>query len=117
MRFRNLDSNGDWCFGKGRNSYLRDNQALLLNIKTRILEFYQDCFFDMEKGIDWWNLMGGKNLQKVLVDVRKTILESYQVRRIVSLEYALQNRALTILVSIEFMNGEILSDAVEVLNA
>ena len=61
--------------------------------------------------------MGGKNMQKVLVDVRKTILESYQVRRIVSLEYVLQNRALTILVSIEFMNGEILSDAVEVLNA
>ena len=117
MRFRNLDSKGDWTFGKGRNSYVKDNQALMLNIKTRLLEFYQDCFFDMEKGIDWWTLMGGKDLKRVLVDVQRTILESYQVKRIVSLDYALNNRALTILVSIEFLNGEILSDAVEVLNA
>lgn len=118
MRFRGLDSNGDWTFGKGRNSYLTGNEALMLNIKTRLLEFYKDCFWDTEKGIDWWNLLGGKDLNKILVDVRRTILNSYQVKRIVDMQYVLNNnRSLKIELSIEFLDGEILTDAVEVLNA
>lgn len=117
MRFRGLDSNGDWVFGKGRNSYLKGNEALMMNIKTRLLEFYNDCFFDMQKGIDWWTLMGGKDLKKILVDVQRTILRSYQVKRIVDLDYTLNNRQLSIRISIEFLNGEILTDTVEVLNA
>lgn len=117
MRFRNLTNNGDWCFGKGRNSYLTGNQALMLNIKTRLLEFYRDCFWDMEKGIDWWTLMGGKDLKRVLVDVQQTILRSYKVKKIVDMQYILKDRALSILISIEFLDGEILTDTVEVLNA
>lgn len=117
MRFRGIDSNGDWVFGKGRNSYLKGNEALMMNIKTRLLEFYNDCFFDMQKGIDWWTLMGGKDLKKILVDVQRTILRSYQVKRIVDLDYTLNNRQLSIRISIEFLNGEILTDTVEVLNA
>lgn len=117
MRFRGIDSNGDWIFGKGRNSYLTDNEALMMNIKTRLLEFLGDCFFDMEKGIDWWNLLGGKNLRKILVDVQRTILRSYQVKKIVNLDYTLTNRKLSITISIEFLDGEILTDTVEVLNA
>lgn len=117
MRFRGVDINGDWVFGKGRNSYLRDNEALMMNIRTRLLEFLNDCFWDMEKGIDWWTLMGGKDLKKILVDVQRTILRSYQVKRIVNLDYSLTNRKLFISISIEFLNGEVLSDIVEVLNA
>lgn len=117
MRFRGIDANGDWVFGKGRNSYLRDNEALMMNIRTRLLEFLNDCFWDMEKGIDWWTLMGGKDLKKILVDVQRTILRSYQVKRIVNLDYNLTNRKLFISISIEFLNGEVLSDTVEVLNA
>lgn len=117
MRFRNLDSNGDWCFGKGRNSYVKDNQALMLNIKTRLLEFLGDCFWDTDKGIDWWTLLGGKDLRKILVDVQRTILQSYQVKRIADMNYTLNNRKLSIVLSIEFLNGETLTDTVEVLNA
>lgn len=117
MRFRNLDTNGDWVFGKGRNSYLTDNEALMMNIKTRLLEFLGDCFFDVEKGIDWWNLLGGKNLRKILVDVQRTILRSYQVKRIIDLDYSLKERALSITISIEFLDGGILTDTVEVFNA
>ena len=117
MRFRNLDNNGDWCFGKGRNSYLTGNQALMMNIRTRLLEFYGDCFWDTEKGIDWWTLLGGKDLKRILVDVQRTILRSYQVKRIVDMHYVLNNRTLSIRISIEFLDGEILTDTVEVLNA
>lgn len=117
MRFRNLDINGDWTFGKGRNSYLQGNQALMMNVKTRLLEFLNDCFWDLEKGIDWWNLMGGKDLKSVIVDVQRTVLRSSQVKSIKSLDYHLTNRSLFIIISVEFADGEVLSDTVEVFSA
>lgn len=117
MRFRNLDINGDWCFGKGRNSYLSGNQALMLNIKTRLLEFLGDCFWDTEKGIDWWVLLGGKDLKSIIASIQRVILRSANVKRIVELDYTLTNRKLYVKVSVEFADGEILTDTVEVLNA
>lgn len=117
MRFRGVDNTGDWVFGKGRNSYLTDNKALMMNIKTRLLEFLGDCFWDTEKGIDWWNLLGEKNLKKILVDVQRTVLRSYQVSRIVDMQYQVKDRKLFITLTVEFANGEILTDTVEVLNA
>lgn len=117
MRFRNLDKNGDWCFGKGRNSYLTGNEALMLNIKTRLLEFLGDCFWDTGKGIDWWTLLGGKDLHKIIVDVQRTVLQSYMVKRIVEMDYSLNNRVLSISLSVEFLDGEVLTDTVEVINA
>lgn len=117
MRFRNLDSTGDWTFGKGRYSYLSGNKALMMNIRTRLLEFLGDCFWDTEKGIDWWNLLGEKDLKKILADVQRTILRSYQVRSIENIDYQLTNRSLFIKISIKFMDGEVLTDTVEVLSA
>ena len=117
MRFRNLDENGDWVFGKGRNSYLQNNQALMMNIKTRLLCFLGDCFFDTEAGIDWWVLLGGKDLKSIIASIQRVILRSANVKRIVELDYTLTNRNLSVKVSVEFADGEILTDTVEVLNA
>ena len=117
MRFRNLDTNGDWVFGKGRNSYVKDDKALMLNIKTRLLSFLGDCFFDVDAGIDWWNLLGEKDVKRLAASVQRIILNSYGVKRIVKLDYSLNNRALSITASLEFLDGAILTDTVEVFNA
>ena len=117
MRFRNLDENGDWCFGKGRNSYLINDRALMMNIRTRLLSFLGDCFFDTEAGIDWWTFLGGKDLKSLLASVQRVVLRSSQVKKIVDLDYTLTNRVLSIRLSVEFADGQILSDTVEVLNA
>lgn len=117
MRFRNVDANGDWVFGKGRNSYLRDNDALMMNIKTRLLSFLNDCFFDTEAGIDWWNLLGGKDIKGILASVQRVVLRSNNVKRIVDMQSQLQNRRFAITLTVEFANGEILTDTVEVFNA
>jgi hypothetical protein len=53
MIFRNLDINGDWTFGKGKNNYLTKSDAIALNVKTRLSSWVNDCFFDMTAGIDW----------------------------------------------------------------
>lgn len=117
MRFRNLDSNGDWVFGKGRSSYLQNTDALMMNIKTRLMSFLNDCFFDTEAGIDWWNLIGGKDMKSLLASVQRVVLRSSQVKRIVNLDYTLNNRRFSISLSVEFANGQTLSDTVEVFNA
>lgn len=55
--FRNLDMNHDWTWGNSRNNYVIENQEIGLNIKTRVLSFLGDCFFAVNEGIDWWNLL------------------------------------------------------------
>ena len=104
-------------FGKGRNSYLRDTEALMMNIKTRLLSFLNDCFFDTEAGIDWWNLLGGKDAKGIMASVQRVVLRSSNVKRIVDMQSHLQNRRFAITLTVEFANGEILTDTVEVFNA
>lgn len=57
MIFRMIDDTGDWTFGRGTQSYTKDLQALMLDLKTRILSWVGDCFFDLGAGIDWKNLL------------------------------------------------------------
>ena len=57
MTFRNLDENHDWVWGTGKNAYVKDEQEIALNLETRILSFLGDCFFAINEGIDWWNLL------------------------------------------------------------
>ena len=55
--FRNLDADGDWTWGNSKNNYVIENQEIGLNVKTRVLSFLGDCFFAVNEGIDWWNLL------------------------------------------------------------
>lgn len=59
--FRGIDSDGDWIFGRGRSSYLTGNEAIQADIKTALQIFMGECFWNTDFGVDWWNLIGGKN--------------------------------------------------------
>jgi hypothetical protein len=93
MIFRGLDSDGDWSFGHGKADYLDSNDAIALNIKTRIYSWLNDCFFDLSAGIDWMNRLGNKN-QKLLLDsdLQRIIIESYGVTGITSFSSELIGR-------------------------
>jgi len=85
MIIRNLDQNGDWVFGQGNGNYLTQNNAIGLNIKTRLLSWVGDCFFDLGAGIDWLNRLSKKNQRQLLEnDIRRVILQSYGVVGIVN---------------------------------
>jgi len=59
MRVRNIDSGtGDWEFGAGAANYATGQAAAQIMIKTRLLCFYGDCFFDANAGIPWLNYLG-----------------------------------------------------------
>lgn len=59
--FRGIDSDGDWIFGQGRANYFRNNDAIQADIKTALQMFMGECFWNTQFGVDWWNLIGGKN--------------------------------------------------------
>ena len=60
MRTRTVDSNWDWKFGRGKNDYADDALGGAYTVKMKILSWFKDCFFAMEDGIDWKNILGNK---------------------------------------------------------
>lgn len=64
--FRRLDVNDDWTFGGGMSNYATGVEEISFNAKTRILSFYQDCFFDATAGIDWWRYLGSTKQDQLI---------------------------------------------------
>lgn len=79
MRVRALDVNGDWTFGKGQNDYLTKNPAIAQNIRTRLLSFLGDCFFDLGAGVDWFTFLGSKDETALNLAVFSAILNTRDV--------------------------------------
>lgn len=99
MKIRRIDSEGDWDYGHSQSSYYVDNaQAVGLNIITRLREWYRDCFFAMDKGIDYPTRLGSFNQKENLDnDIQNIILNSADVVDITSFEstYSRDTRAYT----------------------
>lgn len=75
MRLRNVDENNDWTFGQGNVNYLTEQKAVILDIKLRLKEWYQDCFFALENGIPYSIRLGYTNQKKFLdKDIMNTVL-------------------------------------------
>lgn len=108
MKFRSLDKNGDWNFGQGKASYATDIYAICLNIKTRLLSWKYDCFFDYEAGIDWKNRLGDKNQFFLLKsDVAVTIMQTDGVNNLLSFEANLKDRTFESYFYIDTVYGKI----------
>lgn len=82
MTFRAIDSNNDWQFGTGRQSYFTDEDAINADIKTALQVFLGECFFALDAGVDWWNLIGGKDEQGIILQCRTVISQRQGVARI-----------------------------------
>lgn len=77
MRLRNLDSNWDWTFGQSQINYVKDENSILLDVQMRLKEWFQDCFFALQKGIAWSLRLGFHNQQNLLdADVKNVILNT-----------------------------------------
>lgn len=85
MIVRAVDAMNDWMFGKGRNDYKSNSQAINQNIQTRLQSFLGDCFFDISAGLDWFNLLGSKNQLALELAVSAIIFNTEGVVGIVSL--------------------------------
>lgn len=98
MIVRALDGSHDWTFGKGKNDYLRAGKAVGQNIDTRLSSFLGDCFFDTGAGIDWFNLLGEKDLLALQLAISAVILNTQDVTGLLQLSFSLSaiTRAYTV---------------------
>jgi hypothetical protein len=82
MSFRALTSSGDWTFGNGVQNYLIDEDAINADIATALRLFLGECFFALDSGVDWWNLIGSHDEQNIILQCRKVIASRAGVARI-----------------------------------
>lgn len=74
MRVRALDNNWDFKFGRSRQDYASESLATAYDVKQKILCWFNDCFFDMQSGIDYKNLLGRKGGKQTIDNAIKKIL-------------------------------------------
>ena len=97
MIVRSVDASNDWNFGKGANDYRTGLQCVTQMISTNLRFFLNDCFFEMNQGIDWFNLLGGKDLVALKLAITTTILNTDDVTGVLELSTNLdKNRNVTI---------------------
>jgi hypothetical protein len=96
---RALTLTGDWTYGAGLNNYLSNQSALAQQIGCRLISFLGDCFFDLGAGIDWFNLLGGKNTVALELAIRTTILNTPNVTGLVNVSLNLVDVSRTFSVS------------------
>lgn len=113
MITRLIDSNNDFTFGAGISNYLTEENAVNQNIKTRLQSFYNDCFFDTEAGIDWFNFLGYKNHSGLKNAVAKMILTTTGVSSLDELSFSLsENRQLLIQYRVTTLWSETVSNTI-----
>ncbi len=86
---RALDEDHDWTFGQGLNDYNSGNLAVGQDIDMSLKMFLGDCFFATSNGLDWFNLLGGKNLLAVQLAVNAGILNVQNVTGILNTRLSL----------------------------
>jgi len=90
MIVRAITATREWTFGKGRNDYLKDQRAVAQSINTRLMSFLNDCFFDRNAGVDWFNLLGSKDQLALRLALSTVILNTQDVTSLVELSFELQ---------------------------
>lgn len=93
MRIRKLDDNWDWTFGQSQMNYVTEKQSIELDIKMRIKEWWQDCFFNRPNGIPWSIRLGYPNQQSQMdADIQAVILSVPGVLNISNFESIIMER-------------------------
>lgn len=115
MIFRGSKTSDDWTFGRGKQCYLRDNDAISKDIATTLRSFATECFFNTDFGLPWFNLLGQKKIEPLLLSVQAAILECSGVVRITNLEASRnEDRSVLIYYTVDTIYSSNLSGSVVV---
>ena len=107
MRVRALDGNWDWKFGKSKQDYATESLATAYDVKQKILSWYNDCFFDMQSGIDYKNLLGKKGGKNELDNsVKKILLVQPDIVEITYFESSVTDRKYSLTVRFKTVYNE-----------
>lgn len=92
MRCRRLDSNHDFCFGRGFGDYLEDQvsspDAIAQAIKTKLLLFLGEWWKDLRDGLPLWQkILGSRVKNKAILD--KILIDRIQGLKLPDNRYAI----------------------------
>lgn len=76
----------DWTFGQSTNNFQQNQNAVIQNIRTRLLVLLGECFFSTSSGIDWLTLLGSKQTGPLNLAIASMIINTDGVTGIVSLD-------------------------------
>lgn len=118
MSVRAVDTNNDWVFGTGLQSYVLKELEIAQMIKTRVLSFLGDCFFAVREGIDWFNLLekGTQNEEMLKKSIGLTILNTKGVIALNSVDLTKAGRTIIINYDIKTIFSMSYQNSIEVLN-
>lgn len=92
MKFRGIDSDGDWMLGQGLGSYAQNQAALALDIAARIRSRKGNCFFAPTAGVDYTNLLEKGRQKDFEADMSNCIMQTPGVVKINSISVNLDRR-------------------------
>lgn len=93
MTIRTTNTDWDWKFGHGKSDYANRSLAIAYSIKMKILSWYGDCFFAVQEGIDWKNLLGQKGTKNEIdSEIKRIIATEEGVTEISYFDSSLENR-------------------------
>lgn len=107
MRIRALDENWDWKFGQSKQCYATESLGTAYDVKQKILCWFNDCFFDMQTGIDYKNLLGSKGGKEQLDNsVKKIIVTNPDIIEMTYFESSVTERNYTATIRFKTIYGE-----------
>jgi hypothetical protein len=83
--------NDDWVFGKGKSDYLTGDDAIAFDIQTKLRTFKTECFFDQQLGVAWFDLLGQKDQNLLLLNIKSVILSVDGVMNVTNIVFNLDN--------------------------
>ena len=107
MKTRTVDTNWDWNFGKGVQNYADESLGVAYTVKMKILSWYKDCFFEMDAGIDWKNIMGSKTTKTEADTAIKEIIQTEpEILELTYFESSVTDRVYTATIRFKTIYGE-----------
>lgn len=115
MKIRKNDQNNDWLFGYSKATYYIDNATgVAQKIKTRLLEWTNDCFFNKPAGIDYRVRMGQRGQRSALdADIKRIIEGVEEVVALIEYNSSLYDRDLKVDFSVyHIYSNQLYSDSI-----
>lgn len=93
MRVRLVDKDNDWTFGLQQSGYARTSTAVALDIRMKLYEWYEDCFFALQNGIAWSIRLGSRGQKDLLdIEIQERVLSVVGVLGLSEFESEVLNR-------------------------
>ena len=93
MNVQALDENHDLYIKNGQIARLYGSEAVMQNVKTRLLLVEEEWFMDLSAGLPWFTKMMGRNPNPYTIRayIAKQVIATDEVKELKSLELVYNN--------------------------